>query len=433
MPIDISKLVVKASNPTQQKLLRKAVAIALERSGELVAGHPLLGRFDLDVGELALDVDTPADATVEQLASVLTRRLLETILGPGGASRVGGAIAVPWGSEAVAGLAEADVRQLEERILAALDNNGDLLAFLEVRLRTLLQWFHEPAAEEAFAADKLRAIRRSLHGARTSFSISAQLLEQRGVRWRRIPDLPDDHPVDLVCRECSAVVTLIEERWSRRGKALQRSGRKLKQFVQRALTAIAEAEPAREPRGELKPLASPAVREHLFHHGCSLEFAESLVFDNVKLEARGRGEFGLGFYCYENNPRGAAGTGKLFSGQRGHEEWAVVQFKVADEIFNKYIQRKLTFLTPEEDVQEVFDDDANLTRQMTWKQFVDFNRSRKEKHKKGKKSWGYQYIKGPLMPFRDDPGIRQIRFHHEGIDMLNDPEVERTIVDRGRT
>ena len=60
---------------------------------------------------------------------------------------------------------------------------------------------------------------------------------------------------------------------------------------------------------------------------------------------------------YENNPEGARGTAKKFAWRgrkKMYSHYGVIQFTVADSIFNKYVKKKLSFAHPT-DVQDVYD------------------------------------------------------------------------------
>ncbi len=444
MPIHVDDLVFKATSAKDKELLRDAAALAIEHCRKAISGHPLLAKTEIEVGSISVQLKRPPpggdrQATIATLAAQIAAQIQGHLAAKRTPTHVNpsGNLVVGWGGEG--GPGQGDSEKLREDILKTLDANGSLLAFVEVRLRFLLACFTSPEAAECLEAKGLSAARRGLAQARESLSISIRLAKEGGIPFRRIPKLGADTPTACVCEELSAAARLIHEYWSRRGKELARSGALLEKKVLEALQTVVAVRVLRAqgPFASLKPSGGSGSKPLLFHHGCSLEFAKNVVFKNIKLEARGKGEFGLGFYVYEDNPTGAAGTGQKFSKGRKdsqgrpHTHWGVIQFSVPQQIFDKYITKKLTFADPEVDQQQVYDPHVDETKIMTWHEFVSFNRSKKAPHKKGHKLWDYQLVKGPLMPFRNDKSVRQIRLAHEGIDMLNDPATKREMIDQG--
>jgi hypothetical protein len=436
-------------------VLQKASRIAVQECERALSGPSGLGRIlsstALNIDEMSFRVglDITRYRTEDAAAQALGKAMAQEIL-KGAAARlqsdestsvrarpapVGpGTLRIRRNTDPITMPGEKEAKEEERKILDQLEKSGDLIAWMEVRLRTLLRWFTSSDANQSIRQEDLKHIRKNLQLARNDLGYYIKLSEQRGIQWKKIPRLDDKKKIDEVCRELAAAVTIAQARADEASRKLKNAAKRLYNDMLVAIQAIAEAKIERK-EGLFAPLAREGGAQ-LFHHGCSLAFATDVVYANAKIKSLGKGEFGKGFYVYENNPERARGTAKKFAWRgrtKRYEKYGVIQFTVADSIFNKYVKKKLSFAHPRH-VQDVYDPVTGKFMKMSWEEFVNYNRSwgsRKEGNYK-QKEWEYQYIKGPLMPFRWDPSTRQICLQNKGIDMLNDPGVERDLIDQGK-
>lgn len=176
-----------------------------------------------------------------------------------------------------------------------------------------------------------------------------------------------------------------------------------------------------------------------FFHGTDAPSATALSAGAPVL-AIGRGEFGAGFYTFIR--RGPAELAAAdYTRRRGLPMWGVVDFRVPVELLLQYglfeairdllsVSHVLIFPDRTTRVPVRYpDDQGGMETSLNWSEFVAENR------RMGRSvSWPYDLIIGPLSGtlagFRNE---NQFLFNNDGVILLNDPRVRRSLVASGPT
>jgi len=193
-----------------------------------------------------------------------------------------------------------------------------------------------------------------------------------------------------------------------------------------------------EPSGPPTPIHEVPQN---FYHGTDKRSADILASDRA-VDARGHGEFGSGFYMFNQQEPAEAAAAQYTRNRGAGPQWGVVNFGVPVDVLrgaglleavsglasvNGYV---LTFSDQTTPTSVRYPDDlGGIERTISWKEFRDENR-----RLGGHVSWPYDLIIGPLSGklagFRN---VNQFLFNEQGIYALNDPRVRRRVVAVGET
>ncbi len=159
------------------------------------------------------------------------------------------------------------------------------------------------------------------------------------------------------------------------------------------------------------------------------------------VQAVGGGEFGQGFYTFRDLAPAELAAAQ-YTRARGLPMWGVVDFAVPLDVLIAYgLASALVDWIGGDDTILIFpdrttavtvrypDDLGGIELEMNWRDFVAENR-----RLGGHVSWPYDLIIGPLsgrIPgWRD---VNQFLLNNTGVQMLNDPEVDRSVASAGPT
>jgi hypothetical protein len=176
-----------------------------------------------------------------------------------------------------------------------------------------------------------------------------------------------------------------------------------------------------------------------FYHGSDKGTAERLA-GGVRVDARGGGEFGAGFYTFAAQAPAERAAEQYTRNRGGFTEWGVVEFSIpvaalqAAGLLESILglsgsESVLVFPDRRTSVDVRYPDDIapDVTRSMSWEEFRDENR-----RLGGHVSWPYDLIIGPLSgTIQGHRNVNQFSFNDQGLTALNDRRVRRALVAEG--
>jgi hypothetical protein len=163
-------------------------------------------------------------------------------------------------------------------------------------------------------------------------------------------------------------------------------------------------------------------RQKYFFHATSIEAARQFVSNQpTELDPRGKGEFGAGLYFFQHLNL-ATRIAPEYVRNAGGAQWAVIQFKIPDDIWTSFKNRVRdeNYLAFTAYGKKASDITVKHGQSLSWEEFV--NKESKTEDR------GYSLIKGPLKQVIEGGHPPQYLFSGIGLDVLNDSRVRRKVV-----
>jgi hypothetical protein len=160
--------------------------------------------------------------------------------------------------------------------------------------------------------------------------------------------------------------------------------------------------------------------EHVYHHGTDYDTAKIVYTSDI--EARGRVDFGRGFYTHTKENWQLAKQWALRRAVGGQMRgWGVVTFPIPTALWNSLVRSKLIFRDANDRPPNA-PINPDTGRQMGWREFVEYNWQQDQQG--NLPSWEeYNVIRGPLYGTLEETDIRQLMFTASGTPILNRPDV----------